>query len=146
DPEERTIPRNRNLMLSAFQENDKQSGIYQTTIKSNRKPQKSLMEPMSGHRSLRKAKDSEVYGFIHSSFEIPPAMVTTTNFRKFNQLHKTNKQQEDYNWGTVELISYTAQNGKPATGMLYKPEDFDENEQYPLLVYFYERRSDDLHG
>lgn len=146
DPEERMIPRNRNLMLSAFQEDDKQSGIYQTTIKSNRKPQKRLMEPMSGHRSLRKAKDREVYGFIHSSFEIPPAMVTTTNFRKFNQLHKTNKQQEDYNWGTVELISYTAQNGKPATGMLYKPEDFDENEKYPLLVYFYERRSDDLHG
>src|SRR5690625_7082872 len=30
--------------------------------------------------------------------------------------------------------------------MLIKPEDFEENKKYPLIYYFYERRSDDLHG
>lgn len=146
DPEERTIARNKAIILSAFNENNKESGFYETIIRNNRKPKKLVMEPMAGHRSLAKAKNAENYHFVHHSFAIPPTLVSTSNFKNFTELHQSNPQQKDYNWGTVELIEYTALNGKPATGMLFKPEDFDESQKYPLLVYFYERRSDALHN
>lgn len=146
DKEARHIDTDKKMILTAFQENDKQSGFYELYSKQNRKPKKIYMEAMSGHRSLIKAEESEDYLFTHQSFIIPPTLVSTKNLKNFTALHQTNPQQKDYNWGTVELIHYTAQNGKPATGMLYKPEDFDANKKYPLLSYFYERRSDDLHG
>src|SRR5699024_4337703 len=68
------------------------------------------------------------------------------DFKTYTTLAQTNPQQKDYNWGTVELVKYKTLSGKPATGMLFKPEDFDSSKKYPLLLYFYERRSDDLHN
>ena len=34
--------------------------------------------------------------------------------------------------------------GVPLQGILYKPDGFDETQQYPMMVYFYERFSDGL--
>lgn len=146
DKERRSIDRDEPIILKAFRETDKQSGYYQTTVAENRKPKKLLLEPMGGHKTLSKAKDKEVYTFVHYSFEIPPTLVSTTNFKNYNDLYQTNEQQEDYNWGTVELIDYQTLSGEPAKGMLYKPEDFNPDKQYPMLLYFYERKSDGLHN
>lgn len=33
----------------------------------------------------------------------------------------------------------------PLQGLLYKPEGFDASKQYPMVVYFYEQLSDNLH-
>lgn len=146
DKEATHINLNDKVILSAFQEQDKTSGFYELDVKRNRTPKKLMMEAMSGHRSLIRAKDKDIYLFVRQSFQIPPTLVSSKNLKNFTKLHQTNPQQEKYNWGSVELIHYTSQNGKPATGMLYKPEDFDANKKYPLIAYFYERRSDNLHG
>jgi dipeptidyl aminopeptidase/acylaminoacyl peptidase len=42
-------------------------------------------------------------------------------------------------------MEWTSLDGKRLQGILYKPEDFDPSQQYPMMVYFYERNSDDLH-
>lgn len=133
------------LLLAAFQEDNKESGFYTLDVQKNKSPKKLLMEPKSGHRTLVKAKDADNYLFVQESFVLPPSLVHTKNLKTTNLLHRTNPQQADYNWATSELIYYTAQNGKPAVGMLIKPEDFDETKQYPVISYFYERRSDALH-
>jgi len=57
-----------------------------------------------------------------------------------------NPQQANYNWGTAELYKWKAFNGKPATGILYKPEDFDPSKKYPVIFYFYEKLSDGLYN
>jgi dienelactone hydrolase len=61
------------------------------------------------------------------------------------RLSSINPQQKDYNWGTSELFNWKAYDGKLATGIVYKPEDFDPKKKYPMIVYFYEKLSDDLH-
>lgn len=61
-------------------------------------------------------------------------------------ISNTNPQQEDYNWGTVELVKWTSYEGIELEGLLYKPEDFDESKSYPLMVYFYELYTDRLHS
>jgi dipeptidyl aminopeptidase/acylaminoacyl peptidase len=61
------------------------------------------------------------------------------------QLTQINPQQKEYNWGTAELYSWKAFNGKPAQGVLYKPENFDPKKKYPLILYFYETHTDALH-
>src|SRR5205085_1928701 len=60
------------------------------------------------------------------------------------QLSGINPQQQNYIWGTAELFKWKAYNGKQATGMIYKPGNFDPKKKYPLICYFYEKLSDNL--
>jgi len=60
------------------------------------------------------------------------------------KLSSINPQQSQYNWGTAELFNYKAYNGKEATGLVYKPEDFDPKKKYPMIVYFYETLTETL--
>ncbi len=62
------------------------------------------------------------------------------------RLSEINPQQREYNWGTASLFSWKAYDGKKATGILYKPEDYDPSRKYPLICYFYERLSDGLYS
>lgn len=61
------------------------------------------------------------------------------------QLSDINPQQKEYNWGTAGLFSWKTYTGKTASGILYKPEDFDPKKKYPLICYFYDRHTDDLY-
>ena len=65
---------------------------------------------------------------------------------KLRQLSHSNPQQQGVNWGSVELVEYLANDGTPLQGLLFKPENFDGEKKYPLMVYFYERSSDGLHS
>lgn len=47
---------------------------------------------------------------------------------------------------SAELFNWRAYNGKQATGIVYRPEDFQPGKKYPLIVYFYETLSDGLHN
>jgi dipeptidyl aminopeptidase/acylaminoacyl peptidase len=55
------------------------------------------------------------------------------------KLSEANPQQLDYKWATRELVEWVTFNGDTMQGMLIKPEDFDPDKEYPMLVYFYER-------
>jgi len=68
------------------------------------------------------------------------------NFKTQAQITDINPQQRDYNWGTVELVNWTIEDGSKAEGLLFKPENFDPNKKYPVMIYFYERYSDDLYA
>jgi dipeptidyl aminopeptidase/acylaminoacyl peptidase len=57
-----------------------------------------------------------------------------------------NAQQKNYNWGTAELFKWKTFNGKESEGILYKPEDFDPNKKYPVIIYFYEELTDGLNS
>jgi hypothetical protein len=70
-----------------------------------------------------------LYGFPSHGLEdptIPPYFVIHEI-----KLSSINPQQKDYNWGTAELFKWKAYNGKEATGLVYKPEDFDPKEKIP---------------
>jgi dipeptidyl aminopeptidase/acylaminoacyl peptidase len=49
-------------------------------------------------------------------------------------------------WGSVELFSWASFNGDSLSGLLYKPENFDPSKTYPMIVYFYEKYSDELYS
>ena len=57
----------------------------------------------------------------------------------------TNPKQQNFNWLTVERVRWTSFAGDTLSGLLYKPENFDASRKYPLMVYFYERNSENIH-
>lgn len=71
------------------------------------------------------------------------AQITTAV--KEEKLSSINEMQSGYNWGTAELFRWKTFDGKESSGVLYKPEGFDSTKKYPMLIYFYERMSDNLY-
>lgn len=97
--------------------------------------------------SFRKAKNSDRLLMTRASNKDYPDLYTSTKAGEdIKQISTCNPQQSQYNWSTVELIKWNSYSGIPLEGLLYKPENFDVNLEYPLLVYFYETYSDQLHN
>ena len=78
--------------------------------------------------------------------EYPEVRFSKSFFESEKVISSTNPQQSAFNWASVELINWTSYDGIPLEGLLYKPENFDPSKKYPLLIYYYELYSDDLHN
>lgn len=145
DTDEPWVDASRPLLLSGFNERDKSSGFLRDRIEGNGSPTTLLWSDHSYSTPVR-AKDADRVHFTRSSFEeFPDAWVSRTDFQSPRRLSDANPQQAEYLWGSAELIEWRSTDGVPLQGILYKPEGFDPEGSYPLLTYFYERRSDALH-
>ena len=144
DPEIRSLNRKNNIYISAFDTNTKKNGIYKTSISSNKNPDLVVMQDVFGYRTVVKAKDAESYIVTKESNLSSPNVFATSNFKTDVQLSETNPQQKNYIWNTNELVHWTTPKGYKSSGILYKPENFDANKKYPMIVYFYEKLSDNL--
>ena len=144
DPEIKSISRNKEIYLNAFNEENKQDGIFRIKISASEDPKKIVMEDAWGYNRLLKAKNAEQYLFTKETYINSPDLYTTTDFQNQLKLSVTNPQQKNYLWGTDELVYWTTPKGHHSTGILYKPENFDPSKKYPMIVYFYEKLSDGL--
>ncbi len=146
DREAEFISAKEEMLLSAFGEKTKKSGFFKTSLKSKSEPEKVVLEDVR-YSSPTKAKDADKYLWTKSTFqEYPELRIGDLSFTNEQVLSETNPQQKDYNWGTAELFEWTSFSGEALQGILYKPENFDSSKKYPVMVYFYERSSDGLHG
>ncbi len=57
-----------------------------------------------------------------------------------------NPQAAQYAWGRSRLIDYTNARGEKLRAILTVPNGFDPHRRYPMLVYVYEKMSDELHS
>jgi dipeptidyl aminopeptidase/acylaminoacyl peptidase len=145
DREERSIDPKATLYLTAFNEISKESGMFTGKINGG-VPAKIMMTP---HRyyGLTKAEDSDEIMIRRSTYnENPDLYLGDLSFKSLKKASDLNPQQEGIKWGSVELVDYLANDGTPLQGLLFKPEYFDENKKYPMMVYFYERNSDGLYS
>ena len=93
-----------------------------------------------------KAEDAEQWLVTRGTFTEFPDLWTGTSLSALTRISDANPQQKDYSWGTVKLVRWRSSDGIPLKGLLYKPENFDSTRQYPMVVYFYEQRSQNLHS
>lgn len=104
------------------------------------------MEDNAALFGFNKSEESDVVTYRRSTVsEYPELWVTDVQFTNLKVVTHTNPQQKDYNWANVELIKWKTPSGKRLQGLLYTPENLDPKKKYPLLVYFYELNSDNLH-
>ncbi len=145
DPDKRFIEKGDLLLLSAFNNKSKERGYY-TLKQSGRTPlQKREMGGFT-YSGLLKAKESDLLVYQKSNFSTSPDLhVTTDLWKTSTKLTDINPQMKQYNWGTAELFSWISYAGVPLEGILYKPEDFNPEKRYPVMIYFYEKHSDELY-
>jgi dipeptidyl aminopeptidase/acylaminoacyl peptidase len=146
DNEERAISNSAKWMLSTFNEDNKDAGA--ASYDPKRKAIKQLIEGPYDFGGFRMAQDDkkERLLFTRESFvDFPNIWSTNTDFKSPKQISDVNPQQSEYNWGTAEMVEWVSLDGKPLKGMLIKPENFDPNKKYPMIVNFYEKSSDGIH-
>jgi dipeptidyl aminopeptidase/acylaminoacyl peptidase len=143
DNEKRFIDTKEKWLLTTFNETNKHSGYFEFNPK-NRKGKQLLTGPYNYSRPT-KAQFGKNLIFTRQSFqEFPNIRLSDLNFKKQVVISDANPQQDEYNWGTSELVNWTSLDGKELTGMLIKPENFDPRKKYPMLVNFYEKSSNGL--
>ncbi|MEP6730792.1 MAG: prolyl oligopeptidase family serine peptidase [bacterium] len=133
------------LFFHAMNEETKQSGFYRDQLGANKAPEPVVMADVAWGTPL-KAKHAEQYLVTKGTFVEFPNLYTGPSLTSLAKISDANPQQKDYNWATVELVHWTSSDGFEQKGMLYKPENFDPSKKYPLISYFYEQLSNNLHS
>ena len=130
------------LLLEAFGE-DKSSGYYYWYPNGN---METLVHEKRKISHLIKAKFSSSYIYTEQTFEISPRLIFKNSKNKAPKfLTQTNPQQNYFEWGHTELISYKNSKGDLLEGILYYPSNFKEGKKYPMIVNIYEKQSHHLH-
>ena len=144
DPDLEYIPSDRPVLLNAFNETTMQSGFCKADFKLVSDPQLLLMD--NHHYSgVKKAKNASKVIFTKENVtDFPDLCYSDINFSGFSKISNANPQQCDYLWTSVQLEEWISLSGKKLKGLLYLPENIDSTKKYPLLVYYYERNSENL--
>jgi len=146
DPEERTINPKKDMLLRTTNEETMAGGYYQDRVNGKKPPKKLIMDNKSfGYPS--KAEKSDRLLYSRSSFdEYPDLWVSDMDFKKPQKITDLGRQMEPFLWGKAELHDFFSADGKPLKGILVKPENFDPNKKYPLMVYIYETLHQRFHS
>ncbi len=145
DPDERAIPTDKPLLLTANDDKTESSGFYRVAYNGSPAPEKIVVLDKS-FGPFVKAKNADRLVFTQSRFdEFPDLWATSSSFKDMKKVSDANPQQADYVWGKAELMSYINADGKELRAVLVKPDNFDPSKKYPLMVYIYEELSEGLH-
>lgn len=99
------------------------------------------------YRYASKAKDSNTLIWQRESFtEYRDLWISDMEFSNAAKISNANPNMHDYKWGIVKLYKWIDFNRDSVEGLIYLPEDFDPNRKYPMMVYFYETHTDNLHN
>ncbi|MDA3616018.1 alpha/beta hydrolase family protein [Polluticaenibacter yanchengensis] len=146
DSEKKYINNVDTIVIRQFNEVNKEAGYNFAVINNNAVKFINQDWEKRNLRNLQKAKNADAYVLVKETYEESPNLYASTDLNTFNQLSATNPQQANYNWGTAQLYKWKTFTGKPGTGILYLPENFDSTKKYPLIMYFYETHTDDLYS
>lgn len=146
DPDGRWIDPAQPLLLRATDKETYDTGFYRTRLDAAAAPQK-LTFAAKAFANPVKARDADVVVLTGSSFEeFPDLLITDSNFARLQKVSNANPQQSEVNWGTAELIHFRNADGVALKGALFKPENFDPKKKYPMIVYIYEKLSQNVHA
>ena len=145
NPRDKGIDPSKPILLRAENYDTHDTGFYSTAIGSSEPPSK-LIYAAKNFTVPAKAKDADVLVLTESTFsEFPDLQITDMSFRELRKVSDANPQKDQFLWGTAELVHFRNADGVPLTATLYKPENFDAQKKYPMIVYIYERLSQNVH-
>src|SRR5690348_949091 len=147
DPEEEWIDTSKPIYLSLFGIWTKKSGFAR--LKPNASgalTEEHLLWLDKSLDRLAKAKDADVFEYVQQTFvESPNAFIASADLKGAKAVTKTNPFQANYSWGREELIEYKNSHNERLQGALFYPTSYDPSKKYPMIVYMYEKLSDNLH-
>jgi dipeptidyl aminopeptidase/acylaminoacyl peptidase/peroxiredoxin len=133
------------MMLSARDLESMATGFYADSLRRSQKPAKLWMVDKAISGLTRPPKSTRLFFNLSTFREYGDLWTAKADFTGHKKLTDVNPQQDEYRWGNAELVNWTDGNGDKRTGVLVKPDGFDPQKKYPMMVYFYEKLSQNLH-
>ncbi|MFM7150484.1 MAG: alpha/beta hydrolase family protein [Gemmataceae bacterium] len=144
DPEERSFNPNKALLLQAENETTRDTGFCHATVAGG-VPRKLIMGPRSHGTPVKATRSDRLLLTVQSFHEFPDLYSADSQFRDLQRVSDANPQKAEYHWGKAELLRYKNSDGLPLDAILIKPDNFDPKLKYPMIVYIYERLSQNIH-
>lgn len=136
-----------NMYVKGFNTKTKSESIFQFIQHENHTDFKQVYSGDFSILSTSRSKNKSTILLRKSTVSHYPELTVLSNdWINEKDISKTNPQQSEYAWSTVELIKWKSYSGIELEGLVYKPTDFDDTKQYPLIIYYYELNSDKLHA
>jgi dipeptidyl aminopeptidase/acylaminoacyl peptidase len=143
DVNEEYIDLKKPLLLSAYGEWTKKSGYFSVTVGQAPKP--ILFEDRDFGNPVKALNADKVIYTSQTFVDFPDYYVTNSTFSSPKKITNANPQQKNYAWGKRVLVDYTNSRGIKLQGTLTLPADYKPGEKYPMIVYFYEKMSQNHH-
>jgi len=121
----------------------KMAGYYILDLSKSSKPILLSQTDKFFDDDIQKAKNAEAFVIRRMSASVSPNIYFSKDLKSFEALSDV-KPEQKYNWLTSQLLTFKGFDGKPANAVLYKPENFDPNKKYPIILTYYTRMSDAL--
>jgi len=144
------------LILMGFDRRTKNNGFFSKILNAPGDPKLLTMGPyiyylpqLSNSSEVSfptlpiKSKDANSFIVTRMSCTEYPNLYFTHDFKSYSQLSDLSPHKE-FNWFSSQLIHWKLPDGKTAEGIIYKPENFNLKEKYPILFFYYEKASDRL--
>jgi dipeptidyl aminopeptidase/acylaminoacyl peptidase len=111
-------------------------------------------------KTLKYFTDTVSFGSFYMPEKSERLFFTKSNFRNCADLYASpdgsfqdgekltaiNPQKDELRWGHAELFRWKAYDGTPLKGIVYIPDGVKEGEKLPVMIYFYEKYSNELYS
>jgi acetyl esterase/lipase len=144
DPDDEWIEVSKPVTLSLFGTWSKKSG-YGRWAPATQKVERLIFEDRA-IAGLARARDADVHVYTTQRYDdSPDAYVSGADLASAKQVTTTNSFLSKYAWGRSESVEYKSDRGLRLQGTLYYPAGYEAGRRYPMVVYLYEKLSDNLH-
>jgi len=134
------------LYMTAFDEASKRNGFATVDLADGKSFMINVLDTFS-YTHVYKAEQANTIAYQKGNFSIANNLyVSNEKFQQEQCLSDINPQQEQYSWGKARLVHWKAFDGTPLDGLLYVPDGIDTSKKYPMMIYFYEKRSETLYS
>ncbi len=133
------------LLLEGFHYKQKYQAIF--TMKFTDSEIASLLKENKKYSIIAKAEKADKVIISRESYEeFPDLWVTNFKMELPQKISNVNPELSEYKWGHAELTEWKNGRGEDLQGIVLKPENYDPNKKYPVLIYFYETFSDRMYN
>ncbi len=133
------------LFLSLHNEDDQKNGYGSLSLAKPAKTLKYFTDTVTFQSPVMGPDGSIAY--LKGNFRHPFDLYSTPDyFASSEKLTAINPQMADYRWGSANLFEWKAYDGTPLKGLVFIPDDIKPGEKLPVMIYFYEKYSEQLYN
>ncbi|MET3020828.1 alpha/beta hydrolase family protein [Flavobacterium hydatis] len=139
----KTIDLDQGLLLEATNEKG-EFGYFKWSSRSNKKLAFSSNSRLD---QLIQSATGDTFIFREQGYNLSPRLMLQNHTDTLPKtMVQSNPQQQQFYWGKAERIQYKNAKGKWLQAILYYPADYNNKKKYPMIVYIYEKLTQNLHN
>ena len=134
------IGKKEKVWMTVFDRTTKENGY--ASLQAGKPGMVSSFTAPKSFSGIHHASRAGVMLFQKGDFRSPMDLYVTRDYWESEErLTDLSGQLDEYKWGDVQLVHWSAYDGAPLDGLLFTPEGLDTARRYPMICYFYEKNS-----